>query len=361
MVEIKVGNTPSVDRNLFMPANAENLKNVATNLILQRGGHHERLRKLIVAGFFDAPKTTEELVKEIRQTTGKNLRSNSVQTYMKKFMHNNIIRVLQNKKHRGNFWVLASENEVKAAQLSLSSNNGESATAPPASTSNTPEAFSLPTHPLLGTAKTKILFLAANPIGTDHLALDRECREIGEKICASQHRDGLEFITQWAVRTRDILQYLNQHRAHVIHFSGHGSLTEELMLLDANDQAKPVSKTALKQMFTTLKDNIRVVVLNACYSRPQAETITEVIDCAIGMNRGIGDKAAIVFAAAFYQAIGFGRSVKAAFECGKTQLMLEGIPEEKTPELLVRKGIDPANIYLVAAVQDRNNQILTNI
>jgi hypothetical protein len=95
------------------------------------------------------------------------------------------------------------------------------------------------------------------------------------------------------------------------------------------------------------KDNIRVVVLNACFSRPQAAAITEVIDCAIGMNSAIGDKAAIVFAAAFYQALGFERSVKDAFESGKAALMLEGIPEEKIPELLVRKGVNPRTIFLI--------------
>ena len=109
----------------------------------------------------------------------------------------------------------------------------------------------------------------------------------------------------------------------------------------------PSSKAALKQLFTTLKDNIRVVVLNACYSQPQAEAITEVIDCAVGMNQAIGDDAAITFAAAFYQAIGFGRSIKVAFEAGKAALLLDGIPEENTPVLLVRAGVDPDQVILV--------------
>jgi hypothetical protein len=72
------------------------------------------------------------------------------------------------------------------------------------------------------------------------------------------------------------------------------------------------------------------------------------------MNRAIGDEAAIVFAAAFYQGIGFGRSAKEAFESGKTALMLEGMPEEKTPELLMRRGVDAEAIFLIEpAVQVR--------
>jgi hypothetical protein len=108
-----------------------------------------------------------------------------------------------------------------------------------------------------------------------------------------------------------------------------------------------VSKAALASLFRALKDNIRVVMLNACYSRGQADAITEVIDCAIGMNKAIGDRAAITFAASFYRALGFGRSVQEAFEQGKTALLLEGIAEESTPELHVRQGIDASAIVLV--------------
>jgi hypothetical protein len=66
------------------------------------------------------------------------------------------------------------------------------------------------------------------------------------------------------------------------------------------------------------------------------------------MNDAIGDEAAIIFAASFYRALGFGRSVQEAFDQGKVALLLEGILEEHTPELLVKAGIDPSQIVLVS-------------
>ena len=72
-----------------------------------------------------------------------------------------------------------------------------------------------------------------------------------------------------------------------------------------------------------------------------------VIECAIGMKRGIGNPAAIAFAASFYRAIGFCRSIYEAFEQGRAALMLAGIPEHDTPELLTRSGIDPKTVFLV--------------
>lgn len=308
------------------------LKELAINLPLQRGGRHELIRKLIVDDFFDMPKTTNDVINEIRQNVGTRLKSNVIQTYMKKFMGEGIIRSFRDEPYHRNLWILASVDKAKTTISSKDAANG---------------SVSPQTHPSIHMTKSKILFLAANPIGITLLALEKESQEIEEKIRASDHRDHLELLTKWAVRPGDLLQYLNQHRPHVIHFSGHGSPNEELILMGDYDQPKPISKAALKQLFTTLKDNIRVVVLNACFSRPQAEAIIEVIDCAIGMNKAIGDKAAIKFATAFYQAVGFGRSVKDAFDSGKTALMLEGIPEEKTPELLVRKGVNPSTVFLI--------------
>jgi hypothetical protein len=195
--------------------------------------------------------------------------------------------------------------------------------------------------------KIKILFISANPQGTPRLKLDEEVREIQAKIRAAEHRDSLELITNWAVRPDDLLQSLNEHKPHVVHFSGHGSSTEEITLLDKQGDPKPVSKAALVNLFHTLKDNIRVVILNACFSRPQAEAITREIDCAIGMTHAISDDAAITFAASFYRAIGFGRSVRAAFDQAKTALLLEGIREEKTPVLMTGPNIAPESIVLV--------------
>src|SRR5205085_9419327 len=106
-------------------------------------------------------------------------------------------------------------------------------------------------------------------------------------------------------------------------------------------------KAALVSLFRTLKDNIRVVLLNACFSQPQAEAIIQVCDCAIGMKVAIGDRAAITFAASFYRAIGFGRSVQEAFDQGKTALLLEGIREEQTPELMTRQTIAAELIVLI--------------
>jgi CHAT domain-containing protein len=186
--------------------------------------------------------------------------------------------------------------------------------------------------------RIKVLFLSANQRSTTRLAIDEEAREIDHKIRMSEHRDALDVITAWAVRPDDLLQQLNQHRPQIVHLSGHGTSDGAVILTDAQGEPKPVSSAALEALFASMRDNIRVVVLNACYSRVQAEAISQNIDFVIGMSHAIGDQAAIVFAAAFYRALGFGRTVQASFEQARVALLLEGIPEHNTPALLVRHG-----------------------
>jgi len=220
--------------------------------------------------------------------------------------------------------------------------------------------------------KVKVLFVAANPVGTKPLQLDEEIRQITTKLRAAEYRDSLELVSRWAVRPDDLLQALLEVKPQIVHFSGHGTQGEpisgpppsplpsgrdlippdsgqagQLIFMGDRGQPQPVSQEALVYLFRTLRDNVRVVVLNACHSRPQAEALAETIDCSIGMNQPIGDEAAIVFAVSFYRALGFGRSVREAFELGKAALLLEGIPEDKTPELLTRQGVDDTRLILI--------------
>jgi hypothetical protein len=130
-----------------------------------------------------------------------------------------------------------------------------------------------------------ILFLAANPVPSGRLSLDEEARDIEERIQVRSCLIPLALRTRWAVRPDDLLLALNQDRPVVVHFSGHGSGVAGLVFHDATGSAMMVSGKALKRMFKAVKDDIRIVVLNACYSEEQARVICEIIDCVIGMSR----------------------------------------------------------------------------
>lgn len=192
-----------------------------------------------------------------------------------------------------------------------------------------------------------VLFMASNPIDQPALRLDEEAREINEMIRKSEHRDSVSFVTRWAVRPLDVLQAINETNPTIIHFSGHGSDRDEIVLQNNCGNTKLVSKEAIVQTMMTCSDNIRLVFFNTCFSYEQARAVVEHVDSAIGMNTAIGDEAARIFAAQFYSAIGFGLSIHKAFDQAKAALMLEGIAEENTPELYVKDGLDANEIIIV--------------
>jgi hypothetical protein len=213
----------------------------------------------------------------------------------------------------------------------------------------------------------KILFLAANPSDTNHLRLDEEVRAIDQALRKAKYRDDFELEQHWAVTASDLQEALLRHEPHIVHFSGHGSQKGEIILESSEMRgqshreislsespsiSKPgyVSAKALANTLAILKDNIRCVVLNACYSKIQAEAIGEHIDAVVGMSRAISDPAAILFAEAFYRSLGFGRNLNEAFRLARNLIDLHGLPEEDTPQLFAPK-VNAADIKLLEAVQ----------
>jgi len=182
----------------------------------------------------------------------------------------------------------------------------------------------------------KILILSANPTNTNKLRLDEEVREIEAGLERSRSRDQFQIISKWAVRPNDLRRALLDHKPEIVHFSGHGAGSQGLALENNSGQMQLVKTETLAGLFE-LFDSIECVLLNACYSEVQAEAIYQHVDCVIGMNRAIGDRAAIEFAVGFYDALGADRSYEDAYKFGCLSIDLEGIPESSTPVLKSRK------------------------
>ena len=195
--------------------------------------------------------------------------------------------------------------------------------------------------------KIKILFLAANPRATSQLRLDEEIREIKAKIHQSNERSFIEIESSWAVRPDDVIQQLNALKPDIVHFSGHGDSSGNIVLNDENGNPKHISPKAIKHLFTTIKKNIKLVFLNLCNSQIQADALIDVIDTVIGMKKPITDGAAITFAASFYRALGYGESIKMAYQQGITAILLDGSDEDETPVLFHNASIDPNCIFLL--------------
>jgi WD40 repeat protein len=223
--------------------------------------------------------------------------------------------------------------------------------------------------------KHTILFLAANPVGTNELALGREARAIHEELKRSGHRDCFEFVTRWAAEPLDLLRALRELRPTVVHFSGHGgrgklgelrpdeaqrrdvvgevssldvAFQPGLFFQDTDGRPQLVSTGALEETFKAAGDSVQLVVLNACYSDPQAEALAAHVDCVVGIVGSILDDAARYFAVGFYGGLGERQSVAAAYKQGRAAIRLVGFEDTDRPKLKVREGVDASQIVLAA-------------
>ena len=186
-----------------------------------------------------------------------------------------------------------------------------------------------------------ILFLSADPTDASRLRLGEELREIQEKLQLAKLRERFTLEQRMSARPADISQALLDVQPQIVHFSGHGTTTGALCFENLIGEIHPVEPDALAALFEEFADQVDCVILNACYSEIQANAISKNISCVIGMNKAIGDRAAIAFAIGFYQALGAGRTADEAYRLGRAQIRLQGIPEHLTPVLIKQGQIQP--------------------
>lgn len=185
-----------------------------------------------------------------------------------------------------------------------------------------------------------ILFLSANPKNMVRLRLQEEEREIKRRLRLAGYGK-VPIASESAVRTGDIQQALLDFKPQIVHFSGHGTEQDGLVFEDKNGNPKLVNAEALSDLFELFSSRVECVVLNACYSTVQAQSIARYVNYVVGMSKAIGDSAAIEFSTGFYSAVGAGKSFEFAYRLGCSSIHLSGLKGNSTPELLKRKIVTP--------------------
>lgn len=184
-----------------------------------------------------------------------------------------------------------------------------------------------------------ILILAANPTNTSRLRLEEEIREIDEGLRRANKREQCELKQKLAVRSRDFYRAILDYKPHIVHFCGHGAGQDGIVLEDDTGNIAFVQTNVLASMFKLFaKKGVQCVIFNACYSEVQAEAISQYVNYVVGMNKAVGDKAAVAFAVAFYDAIAAGYGVEEAYDLGCSQMI--SFREQETPVFKKKKIIN---------------------
>lgn len=210
-----------------------------------------------------------------------------------------------------------------------------------------------------------LLVLKANPQEVEkrqvRLRIELEVNQI--KTVLHEHRLWVDLREEGAVRLSDLSRHLQKHRPALLHFSGHGTAEEELVLekysspqevqvgmsLASTTSAEYIPYADVARILVEYEASLRCVVFNACSTEALAEAICLRIPCAIGMRGPINDFLAIRFAEIFYRSVAMGESVGLAFRKARSDI-LSGphARRAETFQLKCARGVNPDEIVPVA-------------
>jgi Effector-associated domain 11/CHAT domain len=202
-----------------------------------------------------------------------------------------------------------------------------------------------------------IVMLMANPAKTALLKLKDEYYMIQKSV--QHHQDKFAVYSDDQVTPADILKAATHpdRQPWCLHFSGHGKNGDPKMrkMLEEAKRKNPEGKSALEDgsglivtsedgrgykimptraldaIFKSLKRNVpslELVVLNACYSEVQAETISKHGFYVVGTKNQIVDTASKAFSDVFYDTIAKGGTFKKAVEFGRLNALTYDLVDE---------------------------------
>jgi len=159
----------------------------------------------------------------------------------------------------------------------------------------------------------KVFYIGSSPSDQTWIRIDKEFSKLQK---ASKNK--IRFITEFGSLLGEVTDRILDISPNIIHFSGHGTDSGELIFEDKDGKSRPVDIELLDRLFSYLvsaeKQNIRCVVLNACHSDYLAISIAKYVDFVIGVHNSIEDEVATQFSIGFYLGISNGMSLQKAFE-----------------------------------------------
>jgi len=185
-----------------------------------------------------------------------------------------------------------------------------------------------------------ILFVGANNSATAKLSMEEEFTKVRD---AFLFRHGSDFWSQRVVFERlfftsqnDLAQGISQNNPTILHFACHGqkSALELFGDLGADDSLQAMAGRSGADN----RNNLHLIVANACNSSHLAQSLSQHVDFVIGRHQTVEDRVAIDFAESLYLGLGAEQSLLESFSLARLNSPLYCMTGRKNAANFILKG-----------------------
>lgn len=231
-----------------------------------------------------------------------------------------------------------------------------------------------PVKPLAVTLPLKVLVMIANPSDYERLDVEAEWSKIEFSLAELKQARLIE-LTRLPNATLNTLQrYLRRDQYHIFHFVGHGGFDQKtqdgvLLLENENGHSRLVSGNTLGTLFHD-HFSLRLALLNACegaralrsdpFAGVAQQLVKQGIPAVLGMQFEITDKAAILLAKEFYDALADGYSVDGAIAEARKSIYTTGNDIEWGIPVLYMRTVDGNLFNLPTSIRRTSTQLNTS-
>ncbi len=208
-----------------------------------------------------------------------------------------------------------------------------------------------------------VLFVGAEE-GTG-LDLRGQLARTKEAIAQGRLGASVQILGVFNITPDQMLMQLNRSCPVILHLSGKQD-AGQIRMHDDSGRLTPVSADILAGLLAAYHRTLRLLILDTCWSLPQARRVIQTIECAIGVEGPIAEPVAVDFFAMFYNALSSGYSVQRAYDLahGLQMAKIEGSrryhreiqeileckfdPVLHLPRLVTRADVNPSEVFLVS-------------
>lgn len=196
-----------------------------------------------------------------------------------------------------------------------------------------------------------IIFLAfANDEAKYLRHLSAEAQRLRQSLSMAKQHGLCDFEERFNISVRDIFQAVKMSEISIFHYAGHAD--DQTMSLSQPDSENIWIDTSYLNDFLARNKAIKVIFLNACSSRTQAEDlIAKGIPIVVGTSTEISDSVATQLAASFYESLISGHTIGEAWKDATDEVLtntssekdvwkkVESIAEEEVRGRVDKKGM----------------------